>query len=990
MSLIDSIKSRIRYKLIAIGIVLMAMIVVPGSISISYLLSIRQGVATTKLTGPLHISVLEASDASQHLIEVLQGLVSVCHLNMTTEINTNQALFPVINEPNKAYTVLDELYEQALKNHFDQLSEQIHSAKETMFETHQQMQQNCTQLMGLRQDYYNQQQQVMADVEELINLLDSLIRQFDGYVGTYRIPDINNLSDTEVRRALNEVMFDVWPTLRGLYHLRDLADRLRDSLNRPHAGILLQQSLEKQMSMVMLIRTSMSRTFTRLQIAQKQDEANHLSTLIRAINTGLSGNRGLTETYAQITQVNENLNQLSDRLQIAINQLREVLDGVTVRAAKINSQAQAAMDVATYQASLVLGFLTIFVSSLALLTLLLFGRSLSRRIELLTGYTTSLIELETQPQPVPEKLTQSSDELGMLAQTFDQLMQNLFVAREHLLEESRSQIQLQNQRMMIILENAPYGLCLCDKEERILLANHQLISFYHLPEQLIQHDTSWPDIVRYLRKQGVRIEAATDNNPHIFDPIMAGAQLQSVNLADGRILNITTIKTPDGGSMLIHEDVTERLSQQAKISHMAHHDALTGLPNRVLFRENVIDTLNRAHDNQKMALLYLDLDHFKAVNDTLGHSVGDLLLIEAANRLQRCINDHDLIARLGGDEFAVMLTDNPSREDAQQTASRIIHQLGQLYRLNQQSILVGASIGISVIPEDGNNQDQLFKNADLALYRAKQDGRNTYCFFESEMDALMQARRELELELRSAIEKSQMQLAYQPVINSKTLEIAGFEALLRWHHPQRGWISPSEFIPVAEASGQICDIGAWVLRQACQEASRWPDHLWVAVNVSPVQFKHRDLIQDIHAALQDTPMAASRLELEITEGVLLHNTESTLATLQSIHSLGVNISMDDFGTGYSSLSYLRMFKFDKVKIDQSFISDLHQTQDARAMIGAITSMCENLGIKTTAEGVETREQQDILIQQKCSLLQGYLFGRPVLQAELTKYISTTE
>ena len=982
---INIVQSRIRYKLIGIGVVLMSLIIILGTISMGYFLTIRQWVAMTKLTGPLHTTVLQASDSSQRLIDNLQGLIASCHLNSRASVAPESRSTASSLESTSTYAVLDSLYEMARKNQFLPLAYEIQAARDELYATHQQMSETCAQLEDLRQDYIGQEQMMLTNVQEFISQLDNLIRQFDGYVSAYRVPDIDGLQGDDARRMLSEVMTDTWPTLRGLYQLRDLADRLRDSLSRPQGELFLQQSVSAQQLMISMIRTAMGRTFTRLATDGQTDQAEILSTKIRAFNSGLSGPTGLTERLKQMQQVDQSLDQLNNRLQAAIDQLRAVLDGVTERATTVNTRAQTAMDRASQQAAVVLGFLTLFVSSSALLTLFLFGKGLSRRVELLTRYTSGLMHQEAMPMPVPEALLQSKDELGVLAQTFDSLMQNLFVARECLVEESQSQIQVQNQRMMVILENTPYGLCLCDGQGRILLSNRRFAAFYNLPDKLIQPGNLWDDIVQYVLRQGVRIENTLSDIQRIFDPSSSKALTQSVTLNDGRILIITTVNTPDGGSMLIHEDVTERLNQQAKISHMAHHDALTGLPNRVLFRENVIDAIDRNDSVQQMALLYLDLDHFKAVNDTLGHPIGDQLLIEAAKRLRKCIREHDLIARLGGDEFAVMLTDNPTREDIILVTTRIIQWLGRIYTLDGQSILVGVSIGISVTPQDSTDHDQLFRNADLALYRAKQEGRNTYCFFEPEMDALMQVRRELELDLRSAIKDGQMQLYYQPVVSSSTQEVAGFEALLRWFHPQRGSVSPAEFIPVAEASGQIGEIGAWVLEQACKDASGWPDHLWVAVNVSPVQFKHRNLIQDISKALQAAKLPPERLELEITEGVLLHNTETTLNTLQTIHSFGVHISMDDFGTGYSSLSYLRMFKFDKVKIDQSFICDLHQTHDAQAMIGAITSMCANLGIKTTAEGVETSEQLDILIQQKCSLLQGYLFGRPMPKTGLDEY-----
>jgi diguanylate cyclase (GGDEF)-like protein/PAS domain S-box-containing protein len=424
-------------------------------------------------------------------------------------------------------------------------------------------------------------------------------------------------------------------------------------------------------------------------------------------------------------------------------------------------------------------------------------------------------------------------------------------------------------------------------------------------------------------------------------------------------------------------DVTERKQAEARIEHMAHHDALTGLPNRVLFHRRLGEALSRIRrGGGNLAVLCLDLDQFKSVNDTLGHPVGDALLKTVAQRLDHCVRDTDMVARLGGDEFAIILPTIGGPQNAEQTASKVIDELGQPYEIQGHEVVVGASIGIAIAPGDGDAADALLRNADMALYRAKGDGRGRFNFFEPEMDKRIQLRRSLELDLRKAFHNGEFELYYQPLINLEGGIVSGFEALLRWHHPERGMVSPGEFIPLAEEIGLITPLGEWVLRKACAEAMTWPANVKVAVNLSPVQFKSRNLVQAVLMALAYSRLPATRLELEITESVLLGETEANLAMLHQLRGLGVHISMDDFGTGYSSLSYLRSFPFDKIKIDQSFVRELAERPDCMAIIRAVVGLGTSLGIATTAEGVETPEQLERLRAEGCTEVQGFLFSPP--------------
>jgi diguanylate cyclase (GGDEF)-like protein len=410
---------------------------------------------------------------------------------------------------------------------------------------------------------------------------------------------------------------------------------------------------------------------------------------------------------------------------------------------------------------------------------------------------------------------------------------------------------------------------------------------------------------------------------------------------------------------------------------MARHDALTGLPNRVLLQERMDHAVMMTGRGQKCAVLCLDLDRFKAVNDTFGHPTGDRLLQAVAERLLACVRETDVVSRLGGDEFAVLMGELEEPPGAGVLAQRIIRLLCEPFDLGGQTVSIGASVGIALAPQDARTAVGLLKSADTALYRAKMDGRGMFRYFESDMDERLQARFEMERDLRAAIADDRLELAFQPLYNVERNELCAFEALLRWRHPARGLISPAEFIPLAEETGLIVPIGAWVLRRACREAAHWPDHVKVAVNLSVVQFKGDALVRTVGAALAEAGLPATRLELEITESVLLVENAETLATLHALRNLGASISMDDFGTGYSSLSYLRRFPFDKIKIDQSFVRDLGEGEESRAIVRAVVGLGRSLGMVTTAEGVETQAQLAQLRREGCTQVQGYLMSRPV-------------
>ena len=530
------------------------------------------------------------------------------------------------------------------------------------------------------------------------------------------------------------------------------------------------------------------------------------------------------------------------------------------------------------------------------------------------------------------------------------------------------------------LENMSQGLCLYDAQNRLEVFNRRFLEIFRLPPDRIKPGITYRDVLE--------ISVASKNHPaKTVDQLLTEqAEYLSENstrphlyeLSNERVVSCIYSRTSDGRWVATYEDVTERLQAEAKIIHMARHDALTNLPNRVLLQDKMEQALGRGDE---LAVMFLDLDRFKSVNDSLGHSVGDALLCAVTERLQRVVSGAETVARLGGDEFAIV-QGNASPSAAGELAAQIIDALVEPFDVHGHQVIIGTSIGIAMAPADGNEPDQLLRNADMALYRAKAAGRGSYHFFQSEMDAQMQERRKLELDLRKALLAEQFELYYQPLVDVGTGEVSGFEALLRWNHPERGLVLPDEFIPVAEEIGVIVPLGDWVLKQACRDAATWPGKLTVAVNLSAVQFRNPMLALSVVSALGQSGLAASRLELEITESVLLQDDRAVLDALHQFRDLGVRICMDDFGTGYSSLSYLRSFPFDKIKIDRSFIRELGKKDDCVVIIRAVMRLGSSLGMITTAEGVETEEQFDILRAEGCMEVQGYLFSRPKPAAEI--------
>jgi diguanylate cyclase (GGDEF)-like protein len=450
----------------------------------------------------------------------------------------------------------------------------------------------------------------------------------------------------------------------------------------------------------------------------------------------------------------------------------------------------------------------------------------------------------------------------------------------------------------------------------------------------------------------------------------------TIEFGSERIIAVSRQPLKGGGWLALHEDVTQRRRQEREISHLARHDVLTNLANRALFREQLQAALLRLRQGQGFAVFCLDLDRFKAVNDTLGHPVGDILLKVVSERLLSCVRQGDLVARLGGDEFAIIQANVRDPESSEVLAARIVETIAKHYQINGHTIDISTSIGITMAPRDGSDADQLLKNADLALYRTKADGRNGFSFFKPEMDAHVQVRRQLENDLREAIEKDTLALSFQPAVCLQTRTVTGFESLMRWIHPQRGTIQPADFIALAEEANLVSELGGWALKRACAEAARWSSPRRVSINLSPLQIK-RDLIEVVLHALADSGLPPHRLELEITEAVLMQDSQNTLATLHQLRQLGVGLVMDNFGRGYCSLSYLRSFPFDKIKIDRALIADLDRSATTRALVEAIIGLGNSLGMVTVAEGVENYAQLEMVRGFACNEAQGFYFSSAV-------------
>jgi diguanylate cyclase (GGDEF)-like protein len=554
------------------------------------------------------------------------------------------------------------------------------------------------------------------------------------------------------------------------------------------------------------------------------------------------------------------------------------------------------------------------------------------------------------------------------------------LSQQHRLSQQR--LTLEKQRLDKAVNNMTQGLLLFDKSQRLVVCNQRYLEMYGLSADVITPGCSFREVIAHRKATG----SFTGDVDKYIARVLHEIPLRNsmvVDTSDGRSVQIVNEPLADGGWVATHEDITERRRTEARITHLAHYDVLTDLPNRALFHERLKQELACIAPDEQLAVYYIDIDEFKSVNDSLGHLIGDELLRSVAVSITRCVGDCGFVARLGGDEFAIVQTAVKTPDDVTDLLNEIFNAIREPFDCLGHQLSTDASIGVALAPEHGADLDQILKNADMAMYAAKSAGRRTYRFFEPEMDAQVKARRRLESDLRLAMSGGELEVYYQPCLSLQSNEITGCEALLRWRHRERGMISPAEFIPIAEETGLINQLGEWVLATACKEAASWPEDIKLAVNVSPVQFKSGTLALKIMAALAASNLPASRLELEITEAVLIRDDETALAILHQLRAIGVRIALDDFGTGYSSLSYLQRFPFDKIKIDRCFVNDIAGPGGgSSSIVQAVVNIAAARSMTTTAEGVETEEQQRLLRMLGCLEMQGYLFSPAKPAAQL--------
>ncbi|MER8776556.1 EAL domain-containing protein [Mesorhizobium sp. M0977] len=561
---------------------------------------------------------------------------------------------------------------------------------------------------------------------------------------------------------------------------------------------------------------------------------------------------------------------------------------------------------------------------------------------------------------------------------------------EDITEQRRAEQELkeQHRRFDAALANMSQGLLMYDADGKLIVRNERFLELYHVRPADLPLGMSHRDAFKRLLELGIYTKLDPDSEISQIEACLRAGKTHVTHrhLADGRTLLVARRPMSGGGWVATFDDVTERRRVEERMTHLAHHDTLTNLPNRSMLRERLDQALSETKDGS-LAIFSLDLDHFKAVNDTWGHPSGDWLLKCVAERLQRCLrNETDVVARFGGDEFVIIQFNLKSPGDAEKLAKRIVEIIGKPFRDKRHDMRVGISVGIALFPNDGKDTDTLLKNADMALYRAKSEGRNLYRFFEPAMDAMVRARRALEIDLRAALSRREFELDFQPIMNIASGEIVGAEALMRWRSPVRGLVRPDDFIPAAEETGLIVPLGEWALRKACTTAAGWAP-LRIAVNVSAVQIKSGTFARSVISALAFSGVPANRLELEITETVLMDESDLVLKTLRQLRDLGVRIALDDFGTGYSSLGYLRRFPVDKIKIDRSFTRDI-DSRDTAAIVRTIIGLGAQLGITVTAEDVETEAQLEFLQKEGCVEAQGYLIGVPSKASDINRLLKS--
>lgn len=799
------------------------------------------------------------------------------------------------------------------------------------------------------------------------------------------VATVDGLSD-----LFSNLLTQTYPIVQNAHRLLQESKQLDEMVDllllqtRPESVPALDQSMRDKFK---TIESVTRRLAGRMRDGPGVAEIARIRQAVGAVEEAAIGPAGLLASRRDVLDAKSEISDGRAALDQSERLYLSALEEIVAVVRSVNQGAREGAADGVMQARSVIAMSVLFTLLAGMMFGIVFARRLTRPLTALTDHAEA-IRGTGELTPIPDaSVIKRTDELGKLSRSFNLMLAELASARRQLIESSEAEVRTQYERLDAALNNMSQGLIMFDKDERLVVCNDRYIEMYGLSHDVVKPGCTLRDLFLHRAERGHLLRDSDKHRETLLAKVNSGKATNFVlETGDGREVSIIDQPMSNGGWVSTHEDITERRAAEAKISHMAMHDGLTNLFNRVYFHTQLATRLAHQERDHKFAVLCLDLDRFKSVNDTLGHHFGDNLLRQVAERMRGCLREGDVLARLGGDEFAILQSDVNPLTETSALATRIIEIISAPFDLDGHQVVIGSSIGIAFGPTDATDPNQLLKNADMALYRAKADGRGIFRFFEPEMDALMQRRRTMELDLRRALVAGEFELYYQPLVNLETGAICGFEALLRWNHPERGLIPPLDFIPLAEETELIVPIGEWVLRQACQEAAKWPSDIRVAVNVSSVQFK-TNLAMTVTSALARSGMAAQRLELEITESVLLLNSETTLATLHQLRDLGVRISMDDFGTGYSSLSYLRSFPFDKIKIDSSFVHNLAGDEDSMAIIRAVTGLGSSLGMATTGEGVETQDEVDYLKSEGCTEAQGYFFSKPAPASEVLKILS---
>ena len=970
---------RFRYKVMLGVSVAMAISLFAGANAILNVRRVEQSVNfSAEAASPLLVGVISLSESYQKLQSVFDPVIRNC-------AGLEGASRLLANSQAEQKTKLDGLKQMALEANALKELKRYEFSGQKIFRTRQALIDLCHEFTTVKSHFSSAENSIRVATNVVgLNASTSVFALEQRIADLWRRKNMpmprGTLANYDLARRVDTEIGAVWRQIRDFYKIRILVTELGGAgtvIARTTKSFELDRRRRSYLTKLHAFEKTVGDARRYYESVGRGPEFAGIAAMVGQTRLMLEeGPRSLLKSAALLRDIEGRRLSLVERLQREQGQYSVALLNIMDVAQRINRRAQAQTEQDANRASWEIGGTMAAFAIFMLIVGWYFKNAVTRPLEILTGNVDRLrMALREEDDPVDAALLKRGDEIGDLAIQFSRTFRLLSQARRELQEASRAEISLQRDRLHGAIENMPQGLYMLDSDGRIIVANRRLAQIYNLGDRSELGGLTVRDFIALCRENGAGVKRVISDETDKSGG-RSGTSHRVVELDDDRIMTMKVMPLPDGGYVVTHEDITEKQMASEKIAHMALHDALTGLANRVLFRRHIDEAIEKSGE-AGAALLFLDLDRFKVVNDTLGHPVGDALLVEVARRFSRTLGEDCFAARLGGDEFAIYRVGDGEDGGTEELARRITACIAEPFEIEGHHIVIGTSIGIALSPRDGRDADELLKNADMALYRAKQDGKGGYRFFEPDMDRRMRDWHEMERDLREAIAENQFELYYQPLVSLEDRRILAFEALIRWHHPRRGFVSPAEFIPVAEETGLINEIGGWVLETAAEQALSWPVDVSVAVNVSPVQFQTGQLQFRVVSALEKSGLAAQRLLLEITEGVFLQDGEQTEATLNDLKALGVRFAMDDFGTGYSSLSYIRRFPFDKIKIDQSFVRDLSDNPESMAIVRAVTNLCRDLGMQTTAEGVETEENAAILRSLGCDTAQGYYFGRPM-------------